>query len=355
MKTLARFEPKTLTRRRFASIARLPLPGAPSSLRGREPLQPLDAVARHALIIGTTQHRWRPFSCLVSPALDLQGLHAVLTAPGIGGFEAPLPLCDQPAFHVAMELDAFYRDREPGDLLLLYVAGHVLIDESGAPFLITHTAGRGRWRSSIIDFNFLRELMDQSASQQQVVILDCALGSMGAAAPALGSQVALEAALGGRAVLSASSTIRYHLDEARVSGDASATSMSRRVVHGLRCGEADLDGDGRVSLADLAGYVAGSDAPGAEARAGLGARSSLVIARRAQAMPGELRAPVAHELRPTPPLGAGAPRRSWASHAASSVASWFGNRPWGAERFALTNGRASPPSRARRTPPHSEQ
>jgi hypothetical protein len=219
----------------------------------------------------------------------------------------------------------------------------VLIDESGAPFMLTHTADRGRWRSSIIDFAFLRELMDQCASQQQVVILDCALGSMGAGAPALGSRVGLEAALGGRAVLSASNTIRYHLDDDSVSGDARATSMSRRVVNGLRCGEADLDGDGRVSLADLAGYVAGSDAPGAEARSGLAARSAVVIARRAQAMAGELRAPVAHELRPTPPLGVGAPRRSWASHAASSVASWFANRPWGADRFGLTNGLASPP------------
>lgn len=249
----------------------------------------------------------------------------MLTAPAIGGFAAPTPLCDQPAFQLAMELDAFFRDREPGDLLLLYIAGHVLIDEGGTPCLLTHTADRGRWRSSIIDFNFLRDVMDQSSSEQQVVLLDCALGSLGATAPALGSRVDLEAALDGRgrAVLSASSTIRYRLDDGGVAGDASATSMLPRVVHGLRSGEADLDGDGRVSLAELARHIAaGGGAQDLAARGALEARGSLVVARCAAATPVELRAPVAHELRTAPPLS-GPRRRSWASHAASSVASWF--------------------------------
>lgn len=326
--TLVRLEPKTLTRRRCASIARLAPPGARTGQPERDSSSPLDAVRRHALIIGTGQHRWRPFSRLASPALDLQGLHAVLTAPDIGGFEAPAPLSDQPAFHLAMELESFFRDRERADLLLLYVAGHVLLDERGAPFLVTHATDRGRWRSSVIDFSFLRDVMDQCSSEQQVIVLDCALGSLGAKEPVLGARVDIEAALGGgpgRRVVSATNSIRYRIDDDAVTGDSNAAPWLRRIVDGLRTGEADLDGDGRISLDDLAGYAPGGAAP----RAALGAsRGEVVIARRAWALrepnPVELRASAAHDPRRTTPLRAGAPRSwSWATHAASSVASWL--------------------------------
>jgi hypothetical protein len=278
------------------------------------------------LIIGTTQHRCRPFSRLPPPELDLQGLRAVLSAPELGGFEAPMPLCDQPAFNLGIELESFFRDREPEDVLLLYVAGHVLLDERGAPCLITRVTERGRWRSSVIDFAFLRDVMDQCRSEQQVLIVDCALGSLGAAGPAIGTRVDVEAALGGpgRTVLSASSNIAYRLGDDSVVGDASAAALLGRIVHGLQSGDADLDGDGRVSLADLAAYVERSGAlPGTALgarHAGHGAGGSLVIARRSPTR----REPMASRPALPLPLGAGAHGRwTWASQAASSVASWL--------------------------------
>jgi hypothetical protein len=367
--TRVRLEHKTFTRRRCPSGVRLAISGAPTRQFARDSSSPLDTMLRHALIIGTSRHRWRPFSRLASPALDLHALHAVLTAPDIGGFEARAPLCDQPAFHLAMELESFFRDRVNDDLLLLYVAGHVVLDERGAPFLITHATERGRWRSSVIDFTFLRDVMAQSSSAQQVIVLDCALGSLGANGPALGARVDIGAALGGpgRTVLSASNGIRFRLDGDALSGDSSAAPWLRRIIDGLRTGEADLDGDGRISLEDLVGYAPGSPAssshaPGSHASSShasgshasgshassngavLGAalaasrsgndRRSVVIARRALAVRGpsgvtppvpvELCPPAAPELRRTTPLRAGAPRSwGWASHAASSVASWL--------------------------------
>jgi hypothetical protein len=336
-------EHKTLTRRRSASIARLVVSGGQAPQPAGDSSRPADAVLRHALIIGTSQHRWHPFSRLASPALDLQGLHAALTAPEIGGFEAPAPLRDQPAFHLAMELESFFRDRDrdPRELLLLYVAGHVLLDERGAAFLLTHATDRGRWRSSVIDFSFLRDVMAQSSSDQQVIVLDCALGSLGANALPLGARVDIEAALGGpgRTVISASNRIRYRVDDGAVSGDSNAAPWLRRIVHGLRTGEADLDGDGCISLDDLIEYAPGSDMPreGALPSGSRGAgreRSSVVIARRTRAQreplgmaatkPVELRTTAAHDPRMTTPRGGGAPRRwTWASHAASSVATWL--------------------------------
>jgi hypothetical protein len=338
---LVLLEHKTLTRRRSASIARLVVSGGRVPQPAGDSSRPADALLRHALIIGTSQHRWRPFSRLASPTLDLQGLHAALTAPEIGGFEAPAPLRDQPAFHLAMELESFFRDRDRDELLLLYVAGHVLLDERGAPFLITHATDRGRWRSSVIDFSFLRDVMAQSSSERQVILLDCALGSLGANAPPLGAHVDIEAALSGpgRTVVSASNRIRYRLDDDAVSGDSNAAPWLRRIVHGLRTGEADLDGDGSISLDDLIEYAPGRDAP-SEGTLPCGVReagrerSSVVIARCARtqreplgvaaARPVELRATAAHDPRMTTPRGAGAARSwTWASHAASSVAAWL--------------------------------
>lgn len=322
--TLVRLEPKTLTRRRCSSIARLVAPGgaAPSA---RNSSRPLESHPRNALLIGTSQYRWRPFSRLASTALDLHGLHEVLTAPDIGGFEAPAPLCDQPAFALAMELESFFRDRERDDLLLLYVAGQVLLDEHGAPFLITHATDRGRWRSSVIDFNFLRDVMDQSGSKQQVILLDCAFGALAAQAPALGARIDLEAALGGagRAVVSASNSVRYRLDDDSVCGDANTATCLRRMVHGLRTGEADLDGDGCVALDELARYASfGAGRCAGDSSGSIIARSAQRLVPPAVSPPAV--SPTAREPRITPLRRARSPRTwDWASHAASSVASWL--------------------------------
>src|SRR5688500_19995084 len=59
--TLVRLEHKTLTRRRSASIARLVVSGGRAPQPAGDSSRPADAVLRHALIIGTSQHRWRPF------------------------------------------------------------------------------------------------------------------------------------------------------------------------------------------------------------------------------------------------------------------------------------------------------
>jgi len=315
--TVARFEPKTLTRRRCASIARLAL---------RAPA----ACNRQALLIGTSGHRCRPFSHLAPPALGLQGLHAALTAPELGGFEAPSPLCDQPAFHLNMELESFFRDREPDTLLLLYVSGYAIVDECGGLALITHGTDRGRWRASVVDFGFLRDVMDQCASEQQVLILDCIFGSLADAAPAIGASLDLEAALGGprRAVLAASNGVRFALRDDGVLGDTRATPLVEHIVHGLRTGEADLDADGLVSLDDLAGYARGRAGPDMALEPSSSRElGPVVIARRAPSARSEpAPAPLPANQRGAAAAAASTarpPRRSWASHAASSVASWL--------------------------------
>ena len=315
---MVRLEPKTLTRRRCASFARLPL-RAPGGLR------------RHALIVGTSRHRHRPFSSLTSPALDLAGLHALLTAPEIGGFEARPPLADQPAFELNMELESFFREREPDDLLLLYLGGHVLVDEHGALSLISHGTDRGRWRSSTIDFSFLRDVMQPCGAERQALILDACIGAVGAGSPALGATIDLDAVLGGpgRVVLAASNRVRFRLEGDAISGDPNATPVMPRLVQGLRDGAADVDGDGRVSFDDLSRYVlsrcgdAGAPPSGALPPGGCGhdVRGTIVIARTTAATrQAAASMAVPAERRSSTPPRPGLPRRrNWAS----SVASWL--------------------------------
>ena len=108
---------------------------------------------------------------------------------------------------------------------------------------------------------FITEEMDRSLSRRQVLILDCchsgdfARGAKGSAGASVGTGVAFEGTGTGRVVLTASDSTQYAWEGDQVIGQAENSVFTHYLIRGLRTGEADANGDGRISLDELYEYV----------------------------------------------------------------------------------------------------
>lgn len=215
---------------------------------------------RHcALIIASSQYQDSVLRQLVAPAQDAEALAAVLRNPDIGGFEVQT-LINETSYRVSEAIEAFLADRDRDDLLLLYFSGHGIKDADGQLYFATCNTQHKLLRSTAIWANFVNDLMRQSRSRRQVLLLDCchsgafAKGMMAkSGSTSVGAGDVFEGH--GRVVLTASDAIQYSFEGNSVEGQGVRSVFTHALVEGLESGRADLDGDGMVSLDELYDYL----------------------------------------------------------------------------------------------------
>jgi hypothetical protein len=191
-------------------------------------------------------------------------LAAVLGDEAVGGFEVR-ELIDQPTDELHKEIETFFGERRPQDLLLLYVSGHGVLSQSRRFYLATATTSLQLLRSTAIADSFVNDVMQASRARSIVLVLDCChsgafgKGLVPKSAPSVDVEHRFEGQ--GRVTLSASTELEYAFEESDPSGineldPASPGSLfTRSVVDGLESGDADVDEDGRISVDDLYDYV----------------------------------------------------------------------------------------------------
>ena len=217
---------------------------------------------RSALLVATDRYDDEGFTQLRAPAGDAAALAEVLADPGIGGFEVGPPLLNQPEGVVRREIDGFLDAARLGDTVLLYVSGHGVLSQSGQLFFAMVDTRLDRLRSTAVPGSFVHDVMTHSRAHRKVLILDCC--HSGAFARGMSTKSDRQVHVGdrfqgrGHVTLTASDELEYALEEDHVEslGGAQANSLfTRLLVQGLRSGEADVNGDGLVSVDELYEYV----------------------------------------------------------------------------------------------------
>ena len=216
---------------------------------------------KSALIIGNSQYEDALLRQLVAPSRDAETLAEVLADGTIGGFDVHT-VTDAPSYRVCEEIEAFFDDRDRDHLLLLYFSGHGVTDDDGMLYYATSNTHHKRMRSTAVAANWVNEVMSQCRSRRQVLLLDCCHSGAFARTKAAGTaNVAVH--LGGRTpeegrgrfVLTASDAFQYSFEGEAVQGEGVRSVFTDAVVQGLRTGQADLDGDGLITLDELYSYV----------------------------------------------------------------------------------------------------
>jgi hypothetical protein len=216
-------------------------------------------MARHALLIATTQHSDAVFSRSTAPEADVKSLAMALRSPGVGGFDSVAELVNRPSDVVREEIEGFFQGRTEDDLLVLYFSGHGVVNARGL-HLVTASTKRDRLAATAVQADFVRDLMDGCRSRQQVLILDCCYsgaldsGASGGVGASAGTGTAFEGNGLGRVVLAATDAIQFAFE-----ADDPTVNPSSRFTHflaeGLQGGAADLDRDGQIKLDELYEYA----------------------------------------------------------------------------------------------------
>jgi hypothetical protein len=213
---------------------------------------------REALIVAADAYEDPKLRSLRAPARDAEELARVLGDPEVGDFKVSTSL-NEPDHVVRRKLSEFFRNRTRDDLLLLHVACHGLKDEDGTLYFASSNTAVEHLEATAIPSEFVNNQMTKSRSRRVVLLLDCCFG--GAFARGLvhraGDSVEIKEEFEGqgRVVLTASRAMEYAFEGDNLEGDAQPSIFTSAVVHGLESGEADRDGDSRVSVDELYDYV----------------------------------------------------------------------------------------------------
>ncbi|MCP4519582.1 MAG: SUMF1/EgtB/PvdO family nonheme iron enzyme, partial [Delftia sp.] len=188
---------------------------------------------------------------------------------------------------VRQHVEDFFSERKRDDLLLCYFSGHGIKDEDGRLYFATPDTRRKRLRSTAIAATLVNDVMRSSRSRRQVLLLDCcysgafARGMIAKSDQGVGIKERFEGR--GRVVLTASDAMQYAFEGDAIEGQGARSLFTRAVVDGLQTGQADLDGDGYVSLDELYEYaherVVDETPQQRPAKWAFGVQGQIVIAR----------------------------------------------------------------------------
>ena len=163
---------------------------------------------------------------------------------------------------IRTSLEEFLSDRTRDDFLLLYFSCHGYREDGEFYFAARDTLKR-RLQATGVDGGFVHRLLKKSAADRVVVVLDCCYSGAfpkGAKGKMLTTDVGYLAEIvsgTGRAIITASGSIEnaYEDTGALISSEPVPSIFTEALIHGLRSGLADLDGDGHVAVNEWFEYA----------------------------------------------------------------------------------------------------
>ena len=215
--------------------------------------------SRLALVVATSMYTDPGLRRLRAPARDAADLAQVLADPAIGGFTVTTVI-DQPAQEIRLAIEDLLDGRGTGDLLLVYLSCHGLLDARRRLYFAATDTRKDRLGSTGVESAWVLDQLEHCRARRQVLILDsCFSGAFAYGAKGEADVGLRDRFLGqgrGRVVLTASTATEYSFEgDPTDTESASGSVFTAALVQGLRTGAADTDQDGHVSVDDAYAYI----------------------------------------------------------------------------------------------------
>jgi hypothetical protein len=242
---------------------------------------------RKALIVASSDYDDPKLKRLRAPGREAEDLAGLLRDRSIGEFSEVSVLTNEPEYKLRRAVGAFFNQAHRDDFLMLHLACHGVKDDDGNLYFAASDTDIADLHSTAIPDSFVRNAMDRSRSRQIVLMLDCCYSGAfgkGMAHRGGGGMQVMERFHGqGRAVLTASDSMEYAWEGEELDDQSVASLFTGALVRGLSTGEADLDGDGYVSIEELYDYIEDRVKDKQRPRRQIDLAGSLYIARNPQA------------------------------------------------------------------------
>ncbi|MEV4132847.1 caspase family protein [Dactylosporangium sp. NPDC049742] len=209
-------------------------------------------MTRHALLVGTDVYDDPALTALATPVKEADALARLLRDPRCGFFDDVVVLANPTSGELAEAVSVVTSDRRPGDTVLIFISGHGLVSPRGCLYFATTNTRPTLLAGTSVAASFLNEQLEDSFAGSKVLLLDTCYSGMFATglASKSGFDPQLAAELGrGYVVLTASESTAFAFE------GAGSSHFTAAVIRGLRTPEADQDGDGLISTADLYAFV----------------------------------------------------------------------------------------------------
>jgi uncharacterized caspase-like protein len=213
-------------------------------------------MGKYALLIGVDTYG-AGLQPLPAASKDVAALQAVLLDPQMGGFNEVKPVINPTQPEMAREIELWFQDRQPEDLVLLFFSGHGVKDDRRDLYFAA--ADTQKQRDVLLTYSatparFIHDRIRGCKAKYQVLILDCCFsGAFGDLAGKDDGEIPLREQLGseGRVVLTSTSAVDYSFEEK----GAELSIYTRYLVEGIASGAADEDNDGVITIDELHRYA----------------------------------------------------------------------------------------------------
>ncbi|MBW2663379.1 MAG: SUMF1/EgtB/PvdO family nonheme iron enzyme [Deltaproteobacteria bacterium] len=237
---------------------------------------------RYGILIASSRFPNEPkLEDLRCPENDVDGLNEVLSSKVYGQFTNTFLLKNVPNHEALLKINDVLRKASKNDLVLIYYSGHGKLNPAGRLHLCATNTIVSTLEATSIPVSTIKEYVDISPSNKVVLVLDCCYGAAADAAFARSSvddQLHLVSGGRGTYIMTASTGIQVALEK---ESDQYGI-FTKHIIEGIREGKADIDDDGRITMAELYTYVHDKvleESPQEPTKCDLNVRGELVIAR----------------------------------------------------------------------------
>jgi tetratricopeptide (TPR) repeat protein len=127
-----------------------------------------------AMLVGTMSHANESLPDLPGVAGNLADFHTVLTDPGLGGLRsAHCSVVVDPPLPGALGVQLANAARRAADTLIVYYAGHGLLDDRGNLFLALSDTNPDHVDFTALPLAWIRRAFAESPARNRILILDC--------------------------------------------------------------------------------------------------------------------------------------------------------------------------------------